>query len=626
MKPGLRWLAWLLPLAACVALYWPVLDTWYQQDDFAWLGLTAEVHSWRDLPRVLFQPMAQGTIRPWSERFTFLVSRALFDLNILPFRLWVFATMFANLLLVQAVARRLTGPPLASAAAALLWLVSPGLATPMSWASSYNQIQCAFVLLLAFFILLKYVESRRVVYWYAQLAVFVLGFGTLEIVVVYPAIAIAYCLLFSRRDLARSLWLLIPSALYTLVHFKVAPKPAAGVYAQHWDLSILRTYLFYWEAAFGSLPPTSHWGIPDRVWLWVFIFMALALALYVLWRLTKRDMTPLFGVAWFSAVLVPVLPLRDHFSEYYLAVPAIGIALILGAMAAQTRRAGWFAWAGFAAVAAAYVGLCWPVTRAVLVWRHGLGDINRALVFGVRDAMRSNPGKTILLSGARSEAFWFGIYDNPFRLLGNTPVKLVPGAEKSIDAHPELGEISPFIMPEGPARRLLLHNQAIVLDLSTPTPTDATSRYQEIARRQWQGGAVRSVNLGQPIYDDLLSGDWYQAEAGFRWMGRRAAVRMAGPAHAGERLRLAGECPSQQFSQGPLALTVTVNGKKAAILQILQKKPQFEFEAPFPPNTPTGVEVLVGLEVARTFKVAGDPRTLGITFGQLEVVNPITQK
>lgn len=613
-------------MAACLALYWPVLDTWYQQDDFAWLGLTAEVHSWRDLPRVLFQPMAQGTIRPWSERFTFLVSRALFDLNILPFRLWVFATMFANLLLLQAVARRLTGSAIAGGAAALFWLVSPGLATPMSWASSYNQIQCAFVLLLAFFLLLKYAESRRGAYWYAQLVVFVLGFGTLEIVVVYPAIAIAYCLLFSRRDLARSLWLLIPSALYTLVHFTVAPKPAAGVYAQHWDLSILRTYLRYWKAALGSLPSTSHWGIPDRAWHGVFVFLALTLALYVLWRVSKRDMTALFGVAWFSAVLVPVLPLRDHFSEYYLAVPAIGIALILSAMAAQTQRAGWPALAGFAAVTAAYVGLCWPVTRAVLVWRHGLGDMNRALVFGVRDAMRSNPGKAILLSGANSEAFWFGIYDNPFRLLGSTPVKLVPGAEKSIEAHPELGEIPPFIMPEGPARRLLLHNQAVVLDLSARPPIDVTTRYREAALRQWQGGPVRSVDLGQAIYDDLLSGDWYPAEAGFRWMGRRAAVRMAGPARPGERLRLTGECPAQQFSQGPLALTVTVNGKKAAILQILQKKPQFEFEVPFPPGIPIGVEVLVGLETARTFKVAGDPRTLGVTFGQLEVVNSITQK
>lgn len=624
MKRAWQGILWLLPLAACLALYYPVLHTWYQQDDFAWLGLKDKVQSWRDLPAVLFEPMAQGTIRPWSERLTFLLARALFDWNAVPFRICVMATMFANLILLQAIVRRLTGSVAAGVAAPLLWLVSPGLATPMSWASSYNQVQCALVLLLAFWFLLRYVETRRARFWYAQLAVFVLGFGTLETVVVYPVIALAYCALFSRRDFARCLWLLAPSALYTLVHFTVAPKPHEGVYAQHWDLSIVRTYLRYWKAAFAALRVNTYWGVPARFWHWVFVLVSLSLASYVLWRLARRDRVPLFGALWFTAVLLPVLPLRDHFSTYYLAVPAIGIAIIFGTMAAEARSRQRVA--AFAAVATGFTALCIPQMRTALEWRHGLGEINRALVFGVRDAMSAHPGKSILLSGANSEAFWFGIYDNPFRLLGTTPVKLVPGAEEFIDAHPELGEIPPFVVQEGAARRLLLYGEAVVLDISKGTAADVTERYREIAARQWKADAVKSVDLGKAMYDDLLRGDWYAAESGFRWMGRSAQIRMAGPENPEDRLRLSGECPEQQWKGGALPLTVTVNGKKAAVLQIVQNTRHFDFEVPFPAGTPQGSEVVVGLEVARTFKVENDPRTFGLTFGRLEIVGQMTQK
>ena len=626
MSPAWRWVAWLLPLLVCVGLYWPVFDTWYQQDDFAWLGLTQEVYSWRDLPRVMFEPRAQGTIRPWSERLTFMVSRTLFDLNPLPFRLWVFATMFANLLLLQAITRRLTGSALAGVAAPILWLVSPGLGTPMSWASSYNQIQCGFVLLLAFYLLLKHIETGKSAFWYGQVAVFVLGFGTLEIVVVYPAIAIAYCWLFSRRHVVKALWLLIPSALYTALHFKVAPKPKEGVYAQHWDLSIIKTYLRYGKAALAALPVSPHWGLPGPFWQWVFAGVALAVLGFVAVRLWNRDFVPLFGLAWFTTVLLPVLPLRDHFSEYYLAVPAAGLALVLGAMLAQARQQGVAAVAAFAVVAAGYAGLCWPTTRSMLVWRHGLGQVNRLLVLGVREAQKAAPGKTILLTGVNSEAFWFGIYDNPFRLLADAPVKLVPGAEKSIDAHPELGEIPPFIAPQGVARRLLQSGQAVVLDIAGKQVVDVTSQFRDQVSKDWIAEPVRSLDLGQTMYDDLLSGDWYPAEAGYRWMGKRAEVKMAGPGSASDVLRLSGECPSQQFEKGPLHLAVTIAGKKAGTVEIIQNKPRFEFAVPFPAAAVGQRDVQVSLEVERTFQVPNDPRTLGITFGQLEVVPPITQK
>ena len=78
------WLA--LPLI-CLAVYWRGLFAWFQADDFAWLSLRAHVHDWRSLLENLFAPMAQGTIRPLSERAFFLVFESLFGLHALPFRI-----------------------------------------------------------------------------------------------------------------------------------------------------------------------------------------------------------------------------------------------------------------------------------------------------------------------------------------------------------------------------------------------------------------------------------------------------------------------------------------------------------------------------------------------------------
>src|SRR6185295_7897338 len=156
-----------------------------------------DVHSWRDFLSAMFTPMAQGTIRPWSERGFFMLFSTLFGLDALPFRIWVFATQFANLTLLNAIAGRLTGSRAAGFWAAMLWTANPALISSMTWTSTYNQVLCAFFLLLAFYLLLRYVDSGEERYWRAQWAVFLLGFGALEINVVYPAIAMLYAWLFA---------------------------------------------------------------------------------------------------------------------------------------------------------------------------------------------------------------------------------------------------------------------------------------------------------------------------------------------------------------------------------------------------------------------------------------------
>src|ERR1039458_10256349 len=143
----------------CLAVHWRGFAAWFRADDFAWMSLTLGVHNFPDVLKALFSPMAEGTIRPLSERGFFMAGFALFGLHALPFRIAIFATQIANLALVASIGRRLTGVSGAGFFAAIFWTANNSTATALGWASAYNQVLCAFFLLLAFHFLLRYIET-----------------------------------------------------------------------------------------------------------------------------------------------------------------------------------------------------------------------------------------------------------------------------------------------------------------------------------------------------------------------------------------------------------------------------------------------------------------------------------
>ena len=82
--------------------------------------------------------MAQGTIRPWSDRLFFIVLYRWFGLDALPFHICIFATQCANILLLLWIARRITGSRLAAFVAALFWIFNTSQPLLMTWASAFN--------------------------------------------------------------------------------------------------------------------------------------------------------------------------------------------------------------------------------------------------------------------------------------------------------------------------------------------------------------------------------------------------------------------------------------------------------------------------------------------------------
>ena len=312
----LRRLSWAVPPLFCVVFWWYGLKCWFRQDDFAWLQLSGQVHNWSDLWRVLFTPLAQGTIRPLSERAFFMTLYSLFGLDALPFRIIVFLTQIANLTLIRAVGERLTGSPAAGFWAAMLWISNTAMIPVMTWSSVYNQALCGFFLLLAFYFLLRYVETGQRRFNRAQWIVFLLGFGALELNVVYPALAATYTFLCARKYFRGTLWMFIPSAIFTVAHRAVAPAVAAPSYVMRFDLSMLSTLWQYIVWA----PGVDHISAAHPLWIWPTIagLMMLILALFAIEEAFAGRLFAIFCLAWFLILLIPVLPLGYHLTEYYV--------------------------------------------------------------------------------------------------------------------------------------------------------------------------------------------------------------------------------------------------------------------------------------------------------------------
>jgi hypothetical protein len=617
MTRAWRYGSWAVPPLFCVAFYWYGLICWFRQDDFAWLQLPAQVESWSDLGRAMFRPLAQGTIRPWSERAYFLGLYSLFGLDPLPFRVVAFATQIVNLTLLRAVAARLTGSEAAGFWAALLWISNTALLVVMTWSAAYNQALCAFFLLLAFYFLLRYVETGERRYNVAQWAVFLLGFGALELNVVYPALAAGYTFLRARPYFRRTLPLFVPAIVYAAVH-RLAAAPALAdspAYAMRFDLTTLETFWKYLVWARGTdLDPGGT--APEWLWRAGTGMILLALALFTVRRARRGETTALFCWLWFAALLAPVLPLTRHLTDYYLTLPAIGIA-ILGAWGLIAAwRAGTVYRAAAAALLAIYFSALpamWSAARS----RYLLTKRIESMVLGAVRARELHPDRTIVLTGVDDALFWNGILDHPFRVAGVSDVYIAPADEARLTQHPELGKTSEFVLPEPAMIDGLKKGSVVVYSAAGQRLRNVTAEFA--FRADTRETAPLRVDVANELLDGLLGEGWYELEQTHRWMAERATLRIGGPKSAAQRLYVSGYCPPGQLAKGALPLAIRVAGERLAPVAIQPGTETFRFDFAIPEAAVGKSSIEVAIEVARTFQEEGAGRKLGLAFGVFEI-------
>ena len=613
-------LLWTLPALFCLAVFWPGLMAWFQSDDFAWLGLKLEVWNLRDLAWALFAPMAQGTIRPLSERAFFLAGEAVFGVRALPFHAWVFLTQMASLALLGAITLRVTKSRLAAVLAPLFWTANVALAVPMSWAAAYNQVLCGFFLLLALYSLMRWVETGSRRFWIAQWIAFVAGFGALETNAVYPAIAAVYLACTAPKLAGRIAPLFLVSGGYAALRYWLAGAGAADpAYAVAVDARVLHTLSVYWRWVLGAARLPEF--LPELAPAWIAaggtaVFSA-AFGALTLWKLWRREWAVMFPWAWFVLTLAPFLALPNHRLDYYLALPVAGLALLAAWGVAEAWRRGWswripaVALAGAFLVVGAFEanrGATYSAERSVAV---------RSLVWATIQARQLNPGKAILLAGVDSDLFGAALAHRPFRLLGVRDVYLAPEAAGEIRARPEL--LAENVLPAPIAMRMLAEGRAVVYQVAPDRLKAVTLTYFLARKQAWSEPEPRRVDVGKPSFAAQLGPVWHAIADGYRWMARSASVRLGGPRSRLEKLYISGYCPAPQVKAGPLNVTFSLDGKALSSFRLEKGDAPFRFVLPLPASAVGKERVEVGIAVDRTIRPPPDTRELGLVFGTFEI-------
>ncbi len=468
---------WLAPSLLTLVVYWPGLMAWFQKDDFVWLKLLDIARKSEGFRWALFHPMAQGTIRTFSERVFFMCFSALFGIHALPYRCWAFLTFAASLLVVSSLCAKLTGSRAAGFWAAILWTANSAMGVALSWTAAYNELLCSLFFVGGIWLLVRYVETGQRVYYVAQWITFLLAFGVLELNVVYPALAASYALCCARQ-LLRKIWpMFLVSAAYTLIHTAVAPLPAAGPYKLHWDASIFPTLWTYWKWALGpnrlvvlGIQPSFYRSLAA-------VLLMSGMLGFLIWKMWRHEWLTAFFASWFLIVLAPLLPLRDHIDASYLPVPLAGFAMWGGWAAVSAWNSGRFGKFAAAVLLGIYLVVSIPVARVTALSFYDGSHAVRRFVLGIVERIGSRKDNLIVLRHVDSEMFWSAVYGRPFPLFGIDQVYLALEDETEIKPPlPEPARPQFFADPQMLQQALDRHH-AVVLDVSDGHVRDVTSSY-----------------------------------------------------------------------------------------------------------------------------------------------------
>jgi hypothetical protein len=240
----------------------------------------------------------------------------------------------------------------------------------------------------------------------------------------------------------------------------------------------------------------------------------------------------------------------------------------------------------------------------------------RDFVLSVVDASRAQHGTAVFLEGVNTELFNDALYDHAFLPYGIDNVHLVPENRSAIAPPPYFTGLDLFFVNPVVAHKAVRQHRAMVLDVSTGTARNATGDYAKSVKVD---AVATRVDAGNELYADQLGEGWDRIEHGFRWMGKRATVTLAGPTDAAQRLYVTGYAPAAVVKDGPVSLQVSIDGVVLSTVPVRTADDDFAFDFEVPARFLGAPKIELAVEVDRTFTAPGDPRVFGLVFGTFEI-------
>jgi hypothetical protein len=343
-----------------------------------------------------------------------------------------------------------------------------------------------------------------------------------------------------------------------------------------------------------------------------------ALLCFAVWMIRKRQYLAVFCLGWFFIVLAPVLPLKNHITDYYLFIPTIGLAILAGWGLTVAWRAG----TGFrvAAVCAALmyaapsIWMAHGMTREYFVTSRRAAEFIRRVAY----AHRLHPDKALLIRGVDNSLFWAVFWDNPFQIFGRNKIYLTAETEKELEPFPEMGTLTRFFLPDPVALASIRARETVVYELVGLRLRNITPLYEKMLEYKDRLEQPRLVRIGEPMYAAQLGAGWWEPEGNHRWMSDRAALRIRGPSSDTSELIVTGVCPPQHMNRGPLTLSLKANGRLAGESRIAESG-QFTLHYPLPDELTGQSSLQLELATDRTLNFPPDMRRLGVAISTVEV-------
>lgn len=502
--------ALLLIVAYCLLRYGDAAREFFFLDDF-WLlrdAARVQVETVANLAQI-FRPSHAGytLYRPLTQVGYFVALRHLFGIDSGAYHAAQLAVFAFNVVLVFAIARRLSASALGGLVAALLYAAAPGHAVAVFWLAAFTITGTATATFALLWWWLRATGRRRAIGCALLQTIALLAS---EHAVVGPAL-LALCAVYAPRERGRAaLRDLAPTALIVALYLalKLAgvslTKPLPG-YAISWDASRIVNQIGAYaiaclNAAALLAPAAQHVWVGAAVLAFTAWSNAQALRGAAAWRL------PALGSALWLVSLAPVLALTDHYYDYFVGIAALGFAL-------------------------AAVGLCMLAGRH---WRVvALGLVVAVLTIdpatGER-AARGTPVFALVRNAAASSARWLVAVEDNARATAASTV-LVPknnttamlfgthgAAAVFFPAGPRVELYPPGRLPApAPGAVALLPGEPRMLPPDRPLPG-------------WEArwNALRAIVMAPRSLLERLASAWRSTSSGARRRARRTAAGWPG--------------------------------------------------------------------------------------------------
>jgi hypothetical protein len=273
-------------------------------------------------------------------------------------------------------------------------------------------------------------------------------------------------------------------------------------------------------------------------------------------------------------------------------------------------------------LACAYLAVSIRDVRAQDEFRLGRSEQIHELLRQLQTDTPRVPGKTILLKGIPPEVFVSGfntgVNDDPFRLVGLTQVFLTPDSGNTFELAPGSMTSSRYYTSPSVAITALRHG-AVVYEYTPSGLQDVTRSYFAELVGKYPESFPDSIDVGNPIFADLLEGAWYPIEFGHRWMGKLARLHIAGPSELNRKLYIMGYCDAVLLVSGPVSATFYADGVPIGSATLADANKVFHLVYPMPESSVGKVKVAISIEVSHTVRPAGARRDLGLVFGTFTI-------